>query len=61
MEYLDRAGPPTYIPPPEEFSRWQKVWTPVYASAVKQLEDRGIDGGALLSRIRELSKEYAGQ
>jgi TRAP-type transport system periplasmic protein len=61
VEYLDRSEPHTYTPPASEFARWQKVWGTVYASAVQKLEDRGIDGADLFSRMRELSSEYAGQ
>jgi TRAP-type C4-dicarboxylate transport system substrate-binding protein len=58
-DFLNARDPPTYTPPEVEFARWQKAWEPVYAKAVAELEAQGINGTALLARMRELSKRYS--
>jgi TRAP-type C4-dicarboxylate transport system substrate-binding protein len=58
-DFLNIRHPPAYMPPEEEFARWQKAWEPVYEKAVDELEKKGINGKALLARMRELSQRYA--
>lgn len=58
-DFLEARGPHTYIPPDEEFARWQEVWAPVYEKAVAELNNHDINGTKLLTRMRELSEKYS--
>jgi TRAP-type transport system periplasmic protein len=42
----------------DEKARWRKTTEPVVEAWVKQVKDRGIDGGKLLDSFRALVSKY---
>jgi len=57
-ELAEQQGNEIYMIPAEEVVAWQEALQPLHEQWVEQMNDRGLDGDAMLKRARELIADY---
>jgi TRAP-type C4-dicarboxylate transport system, periplasmic component len=60
-ERAAESGNTIVVLPPEEVARWREAAQPAYARWIASVDDRGLDGAALVDRATALVAEESGE
>lgn len=57
---MEARGDKIIVLPPEEKAKWVAATKPAYDAWLQTMADKGVDGDAILARVREYTAEFKG-